>query len=43
MNFLRKDEENPFTPDAKDVDAACPDHLLTPNDDDHYDQEVEID
>ena len=43
MNFLRQDEENPFTPDAEDVDAACPYHLLIPNDDDHDDEEVEID
>ena len=33
----------PFTPDAGDVDAACPDHLLISNDDDHDDEEMEID
>ena len=37
MNFLSQDEENPFTPDAEDVNAACSDHLLTSNDDDHDD------
>ena len=26
MNFLHKNKENPFTPGAEDVDAACPDH-----------------
>ena len=43
MNFLRQDEENPFTPDAEDVDVACPDHLLISDDDDHDNEEIEID
>ena len=30
----------PFTQDARDVDAACPDHLLISNDDDHDDKEI---
>ena len=32
----------PFTPDAEDADAACPDHLLISNDDDNDDEETEI-
>ena len=42
MNLLRQYEENPFTPHAKDVDAACPHHLLISNND-HDDEEIEID
>ena len=41
MNFLRQDEENPFTPDTEDVDAASPNHLLTSNDDEHDDELIE--
>ena len=41
MSFLRQDEENRFTPDAEDVDAACPDRLLTSNDDDYDDEEID--
>ena len=40
INFLCQYEENPFTPDAENVDAAFPDHLLISNGDDHDDEEI---
>ena len=43
MKFLRQDEENRFTPNIEDVDAASPYHLLISSDDDHDDEKIEID